>query len=48
MFTVASEDKVHALKPMSCPCHVHIFNKAQCTLRMAEFGSCYMGGFMDC
>lgn len=46
MFTVASEDKVHALKPMSCPCHVQIFNQGtksyrDLPLRMAEFGSCY-------
>lgn len=46
MFTVASEDKVHALKPMSCPCHVQIFNQGtksyrDIPLRMAEFGSCY-------
>ena len=46
MFTVTSEDKVHALKPMSCPCHVQIFNQGtksyrDLPLRMAEFGSCY-------
>jgi threonyl-tRNA synthetase len=46
MFTVESEDKVHALKPMACPCHVQIFNQGMKSyrdlpLRMAEFGSCY-------
>ena len=46
MFTVESEDKIHALKPMNCPCHVQIFNQGtksyrDLPLRMAEFGSCY-------
>jgi len=46
MFTVASEDKIHALKPMNCPCHVQIFKQGtksyrDLPLRMAEFGSCY-------
>lgn len=46
MFTVESEDKTHALKPMSCPCHVQIFKQGtksyrDLPYRMAEFGSCY-------
>jgi len=46
MFTVESEDKIHALKPMSCPCHVQIFKQGtksyrDLPYRMAEFGSCY-------
>lgn len=46
MFTVTSEDKIHALKPMNCPCHVQIFKQGtksyrDLPLRMAEFGSCY-------
>jgi threonyl-tRNA synthetase len=46
MFTVDSEDKVLAIKPMSCPGHVQIFNKGiksyrDLPLRMAEFGSCH-------
>ena len=46
MFTVDSEDKVLAIKPMNCPCHVQIFNKGiksyrDLPLRMAEFGSCH-------
>jgi threonyl-tRNA synthetase len=46
MFTVDSEEKVLAIKPMSCPCHVQIFNKGiksyrDLPLRMAEFGSCH-------
>lgn len=46
MFTVESEDKVYALKPMSCPCHVQVFKQGtksyrDLPLRFAEFGSCY-------
>jgi threonyl-tRNA synthetase len=46
MFTLASEERVLALKPMNCPCHVQIFNQAlksyrELPLRMAEFGSCH-------
>ena len=43
---VADEDKVLALKPMNCPCHVQIFRQGlrsyrELPLRMAEFGSCH-------
>ncbi|MBM3632160.1 MAG: threonine--tRNA ligase [Alphaproteobacteria bacterium] len=46
MFTVDSEDKVLAIKPMSCPGHVQIFKQGiksyrDLPLRMAEFGSCH-------
>ncbi|HYE01346.1 MAG TPA: threonine--tRNA ligase [Alphaproteobacteria bacterium] len=47
MFTVQSEeDKVLAVKPMNCPCHVQIFNQGiksyrDLPIRMAEFGSCH-------
>jgi threonyl-tRNA synthetase len=39
-------DRVLALKPMNCPCHVQIFNQGlrsyrDLPLRMAEFGSCH-------
>ncbi len=46
MFTVLDEgDKVLALKPMNCPCHVQIFKQGTTSyrdlpVRMAEFGSC--------
>ena len=45
MFTVEDENKILALKPMSCPCHVQIFRQGlksyrDLPLRMAEFGSC--------
>jgi threonyl-tRNA synthetase len=40
------QDRVLALKPMNCPCHVQIFNQGlrsyrELPLRMAEFGSCH-------
>jgi threonyl-tRNA synthetase len=45
MFIVESEEKVLAIKPMNCPCHVQIFNQGiksyrDLPLRMAEFGAC--------
>ncbi len=44
--TVEDEDKVLALKPMNCPCHVQIFKQGlrsyrELPWRMAEFGSCH-------
>ena len=46
MFTAEAEERVLALKPMNCPCHVQIFRQGiksyrDLPLRMAEFGSCY-------
>jgi threonyl-tRNA synthetase len=47
MFTTEAEgEKVLALKPMNCPCHVQIFRQGirsyrDLPLRMAEFGSCH-------
>jgi threonyl-tRNA synthetase len=47
MFVVqSSDDKVLALKPMNCPCHVQIFRQGlksyrDLPLRMAEFGACH-------
>lgn len=43
MFTLESEKKNYALKPMNCPCHVLIFNEKlrsykELPLRIAEFG----------
>ena len=43
---VEDEDKVLALKPMNCPCHVQIFRQGvrsyrELPLRMAEFGACH-------
>jgi threonyl-tRNA synthetase len=46
MFISETEDKVYALKPMNCPCHVQIFRQGlksyrDLPLRMAEFGACH-------
>jgi len=45
MFTVVDEDRIFAVKPMNCPCHVQIFNHGlrsykELPIRLAEFGSC--------
>jgi len=42
----AEEDRVFALKPMNCPCHVQIFRQGiksyrDLPIRMAEFGACH-------
>jgi threonyl-tRNA synthetase len=46
MFLTESENRVYAVKPMNCPCHIQIFNQGlhsyrDLPLRMAEFGSCH-------
>ncbi len=46
MFTVVSDERKYAVKPMNCPCHVQVFNQGlrsykDLPLRLAEFGSCY-------
>jgi threonyl-tRNA synthetase (EC 6.1.1.3)/Ser-tRNA(Thr) hydrolase (EC 3.1.1.-) len=48
MFTTedADEERIMAMKPMNCPCHVQIFKHGiksyrDLPLRMAEFGSCH-------
>lgn len=46
MFTLHSEDREFAVKPMNCPCHVQVFNQGlksyrDLPLRLAEFGSCH-------
>tara|TARA_B100000686_G_scaffold354526_1_gene465261 strand:+ start:2673 stop:4586 length:1914 start_codon:yes stop_codon:yes gene_type:complete len=46
MFVSEVEDKVLAIKPMNCPCHVQIFRQGiksykDLPIRMAEFGSCH-------
>jgi threonyl-tRNA synthetase len=48
MFTIdADDDRVLAVKPMNCPCHVQIYSHSGMTsyrdlpIRMAEFGSCH-------
>lgn len=46
MFISETEDKLFAMKPMNCPCHVQIFRQGiksyrDLPLRMAEFGCCH-------
>lgn len=46
MFTSEADEKILALKPMNCPCHVQIFKQGvksyrDLPLRMAEFGCCH-------
>lgn len=46
MFTLKSEERDFAVKPMNCPCHVQVFNQGlksyrELPLRLAEFGSCH-------
>ena len=46
MFTVESESRDYAVKPMNCPCHVQVFNQGlrsyrELPIRLAEFGSCH-------
>jgi threonyl-tRNA synthetase len=46
MFTLKSEEREFAIKPMNCPCHVQVFNQGlksyrDLPLRLAEFGSCH-------
>jgi len=46
MFLTQSENRDYALKPMSCPCHVQVFNQGiksyrDLPVRYAEFGCCH-------
>ena len=46
MFSVESEGRKFAVKPMNCPCHIQIFNQGlksyrDLPLRLAEYGSCH-------
>ncbi|WP_374335892.1 threonine--tRNA ligase [Leeia sp.] len=46
MFTTESEKRDYALKPMSCPAHIQIFNNGlrsyrELPIRLAEFGGCH-------
>ena len=45
MFSVESDGRHYAIKPMNCPCHVQVFNQGlksyrDLPLRLAEFGAC--------
>ena len=46
MFSLSTEDREYAIKPMNCPCHVQVFNQGlksyrDLPLRFSEFGSCH-------
>ena len=46
MFSVTTENRLYAIKPMNCPCHVQVFNQGlrsyrDLPIRLAEFGSCH-------
>ncbi|MBT6042759.1 MAG: threonine--tRNA ligase [Gammaproteobacteria bacterium] len=46
MFSVESDNRMYAIKPMNCPCHIQIFNQGlksyrDLPLRLAEFGACH-------
>lgn len=46
MFTTHTENHDYAVKPMSCPCHIQVFNHGlhsyrELPLRYAEFGNCH-------
>lgn len=46
MFSLETDDRQYAVKPMNCPCHVQIFKQGitsykNLPIRMAEFGSCH-------
>ncbi|MBS0290326.1 MAG: threonine--tRNA ligase [Proteobacteria bacterium] len=46
MFTVHTDERIYAVKPMNCPCHVQIYNQGiksyrDLPVRLAEFGSCH-------
>jgi threonyl-tRNA synthetase len=46
MFVTETENRQYAVKPMSCPCHVQVYNQGlrsyrDLPLRFAEFGNCH-------
>jgi threonyl-tRNA synthetase len=46
MFSVESDSRTYAIKPMNCPCHVQVFNQGlksyrDLPIRLAEFGACH-------
>jgi len=46
MFTLETDDRQFALKPMNCPCHVQVFKQGlrsyrDLPIKMAEFGCCH-------
>ena len=46
MFSVQTDNRLYAIKPMNCPCHVQVYNQGlksyrELPMRLAEFGSCH-------
>ena len=46
MFSVNADNRLYAVKPMNCPCHIQVFNQGlksyrDLPIRLAEFGSCH-------
>ncbi len=46
MFVTETENRIYAIKPMNCPCHVQVYNQGlksyrDLPLRYAEFGNCH-------
>jgi threonyl-tRNA synthetase len=46
MFITETENRLYAVKPMNCPCHVQIYNHGlksyrDLPLRLSEFGNCH-------
>jgi len=46
MFTLKTDERQFAVKPMNCPCHVQVYNQGlrsyrDLPIRLAEFGSCH-------
>ena len=46
MFITETENRLYAVKPMSCPCHVQVYNHGlksyrDLPLRLSEFGNCH-------
>ena len=46
MFSVNTDNRHYAIKPMNCPCHVQVYNQGlksyrDLPIRLAEFGSCH-------
>jgi threonyl-tRNA synthetase len=46
MFVTETENRHYAVKPMSCPCHVQVYNQGlrsyrELPLRYSEFGNCH-------
>lgn len=46
MFITETENRLYAVKPMSCPCHIQLYNQGiksyrELPLRLSEFGNCH-------